>query len=181
MINQEPTKNLNPSIAFHREGIWSSGKAHKTKQSKLLKGANDWKVLVDLEEALKFPIHIVDTNLRPDIIVWSDATKRVHLAELTVPWEDNMQEAYERKKAKYDPLRADCEDKGWSCQVFPIEIGCRGFIGRSTISFLTRLGVNNHKMRAVTKRLQTAAERASSWIWSKSHDNTQHIPKPVST
>ena len=32
--------------------------------------------------------------------------------ELTVPWEENCEEAHERKKNHYETLRADCVEKG---------------------------------------------------------------------
>ena len=38
-------------------------------------------------------------NLRPDIVLWSRSRMRVYFIELTVPWEDLVVEAYERKKA----------------------------------------------------------------------------------
>ena len=54
----------------------------------------------------------------------------------------------------------------------PIEVGCRGFIDRTTTSYLTRLGLTNRARRRATQQLQTAAERASSWIWSKVRKST---------
>ena len=66
----------------------------------------------------------------------------------------------------------ECEDKGWACQVMPTEVGCRGFIGRTTTSYLTRLGLTNRARRRATQQLQIAAERASSWIWSKVRKST---------
>ena len=54
----------------------------------------------------------------------------------------------------------------------PIEVGCRGFIGRTTTSYLTRLGLTNRARRRATQQLQIAAERASSWIWSKVRKST---------
>ena len=115
---------------------------------------------------------IVHTQERPDIVIWSDTVKRVIIVELNVPWEENMEEAFERKKLRYENLRMECEDKGWACQVMPIEVGCRGFIGRTTTSYLTRLGLTNRARRRATQQLQTVAERASSWIWSKVRKST---------
>lgn len=43
---------------------------------------------VDLDKQLVFPREIVDTALRPDIVMWSTAAKRVLIIELTVPWEE---------------------------------------------------------------------------------------------
>ena len=48
---------------------------------------------------LRFPEHIVETTLRPDIVLFSDSTKQVVLLDLTVPWEERMEEANERKCA----------------------------------------------------------------------------------
>ena len=136
----------------------------------------------DLKEALHFPHHIVHTQERPDIVIWSNTVKRVIIVELTVPWE-NMEEAFERKKLWYENLRMECEDKGWACQVMAIEVGCRGFIGRTTTSYLTRLGLANRARRRATQQLQTAVERASSWIWSKVRKSTtawiNHPPSPL--
>ena len=66
----------------------------------------------------------------------------------------------------------ECEDKGWASQVMPIEVGCRGFAGRTTTSYLTRLGLTNRARRRATQQLQTAAEKASSWIRSKVRKST---------
>ena len=39
----------------------------------------------DLGKQLKFPREIVETLLRPDLVMWSEACKAVLLVELTVP------------------------------------------------------------------------------------------------
>ena len=139
-----------------------------------MSGANNREVVADLSKPLHSPSHIAVTNQRPEIVIWSNEAKREILAELTVPWEDNMEEAYERKKCKYEPLRNSCEDRGWTCQVFPLEVGCRGFGGRSTISFLSKLGLGSRSVRSTSKRLQSTAERASMWIWTKSRNLSEH-------
>ena len=66
----------------------------------------------DLKEALHFPHHIVHTQEWPDIVIWSDIVKRVIIVELTVPWEEDMEEAFERMKLWYENLHMECEDKG---------------------------------------------------------------------
>ena len=50
-----------------------------------LDGANDWKLHVDLDRKLKFPREVAVTNLRPDMLLVSESTKRIGLVELTVP------------------------------------------------------------------------------------------------
>ena len=88
-----------------------------------------------------FPQHIAQTRLRPDMVLWSDAKKIVLIVELTVPWESNMEWAYERKTTRYSDLQSDCTERGWTCKIYPVEVGCRGFVGQSTIKFLSAIGV----------------------------------------
>ena len=53
----------------------------------------------------------------------------------TVLGKENLEEAHERKKNLYETLCTDCVEKGWICPMIPIEIGCRGFLRHSVISF----------------------------------------------
>ena len=133
---------------------------------KLLNGASDWKVSADLKTSLQFPVHIIQIEKRTDIVAWSDS-KSVLLIELTVSWEENREEAHERKKNRYETVCADCVEKGWICHVIPIEVGCRGFIGHSVISFLSKIGITGRSLKVALNRLQTTVRYASSWIWSK--------------
>ena len=150
---------------------------------KLLDGASDWKVSADLKTPLQFPVHIIQTEKWPDIVAWSDSKKSVSLIELTVPWEENREEVHERKKNRYETLRTDCVVKGWICYVIPIEVGCRGFQEHSVISFLSKIGITGRSLKVASNCLQTAAQYASSWIWSKSRSfqhegNTLEPPSP---
>ena len=84
----------------------------------------------------------------------------------------------------YKPLRADCVEKGWICHVIPIEVGCRGFLGHSVISFLSKIGITGRNLKVASNRLQTVAQYASSWIRSKAksfqHEgNTRGTTIPV--
>lgn len=67
----------------------------------LLSLATDFELQVDLGRQLKFPEHITLTSLRPGVVLASASSKQVLLLELTVPWEDCMEEANERKWLKY--------------------------------------------------------------------------------
>lgn len=44
--------------------------------------------------------------------VWSEEAKKIILIELTFPWEENCEQAFERKSAKYQDLFHDCREKG---------------------------------------------------------------------
>ena len=131
----------------------------------LLSSAPDWQLRVDLINQLKFPPHITRTSLRPDIVLFSDSTKQVILLELTVPWEENMEEAYERKLSKYQELLESCRTSGWRTCYFPVEIGCRGFAGRSMVRALTCLGITGQKRRRAIKLILEAAEKTTRWLW----------------
>ena len=49
---------------------------------KLLNRASAWKVSADLKTSLQFPVHIIQTEKRPDIEAWSDSKNSVLLIEL---------------------------------------------------------------------------------------------------
>ena len=48
------------------------------------------------------------------------------------------------------------------CHVIPIEVGCRGFMGHSVISFLSKIRITGHSLKVASNRLQTRAQYASS-------------------
>ncbi|KAI8513308.1 hypothetical protein Bbelb_099470 [Branchiostoma belcheri] len=131
---------------------------------------------VDLDRKLNFPEEVVATNLRPDMVLWSKQAKKVTMIELTVPWEERVEEAHERKALKYQDLVQSCKDKGWRAMCFPVEVGTRGFICQSTWRMLGAVGVKGRRRREVTKRVAEEAERASRWLWVKSTDG-EWIPK----
>ena len=133
----------------------------KIPNMRLLNGASDWKVSANLKTSLQFPVHIIQTEKRPDIVAWSDSKKSVLLIELTVPWEESREEAHKWKKNRYETLRVDSAEKGWICHVIPIEVGCRGFIGHSVISFLSKIGITSRSLKVASNRLQTTAQYPS--------------------
>ncbi|XP_071836870.1 uncharacterized protein [Apostichopus japonicus] len=114
----------------------------KTEPTNILKKANDWIFLMDEEhKQIVFPPEITETAKRPDITIFSKKTKNVIIIELTVPMEENLANAYARKKCKYQDLVADCESRGWSTYYFPIEVGSRGFCNTSVNKCLASLGI----------------------------------------
>ena len=69
-----------------------------------------WKVAADLSGHQGF--FPVPTAKRPDLVVWCEEKKEVHLMELTVPHEDNISAAHERKEKRYEALVEECEEAG---------------------------------------------------------------------
>ena len=45
------------------------------------------------------------------------------LLELTVPRDDRLEEAFERKLSRYTGLVNDCQQDGWRARYFPRECG----------------------------------------------------------
>jgi hypothetical protein len=100
-------------------------------------------------------------------VIWSKIPKRVILVELTVPWEERADEAFELKKATYQELSDVCRDRGWKTWIFPVEVGCRGFPAHSAWNMYGALGVRGRARKAAVHALAKAAERGSSWLWLK--------------
>ncbi|XP_078589523.1 uncharacterized protein LOC144869891 [Branchiostoma floridae x Branchiostoma japonicum] len=141
----------------------------------ILPSAGDWVLQVDLDRKLVFPEEIAVTNQRPDAVIWSAKTRQVVMIELTVPWEDRMEEAFERKAERYSDLKQTCSKKKWKTWCFPVEVGCRGFVGQSMWRMLGALGIKGNKRKQVTKNLTEAAESASRWLWLKRNEGTWKI------
>lgn len=58
-----------------------------------------------------------------------------------MPWEDAVEEAYGRKSLKCAEPAADMEQRGWKAKIYLVEVGCRGFVGRSAIKIIKDLGI----------------------------------------
>ena len=146
-------------------------KKSQTNKSSLLDGSKSWKIHADLKGMEgHFPVTVAASNRRPDIVIWSEDTKKVFLIELTVPWEEAMDEAHERKLERYALLQEECISNGWRCQVRPVEVGCRGFVGKSTKALLSAFGFGGRDLNSQVKQLSDAAEAASRWLWLKRRD-----------
>jgi len=122
---------------------------------------------VDLGKKLVFP-GIVQTNLRPDIILWSETGKKLIMIELTVLWETRCEEAYERKKAKYTELLIECRERGYRTWRFPIEVGARGFCSQSVAGIGTT-GRDRHRT------IQRLSQAESSWLWLRREEKSWKI------
>lgn len=70
----------------------------------------------------------------------------------------------------YTELAADATQRGWNAKVWPVEVGCRGFVGSSTIRLLKELGIHGQALRQTVRAVSQAAERGSQWIWIKRKD-----------
>ncbi|RXN24825.1 hypothetical protein ROHU_021965 [Labeo rohita] len=167
-VNKASSLTSDQPVQFVREG--GEALCSIIRERSLLSPGGEWDLRVDISHQLKFPQQIAITSLRPDIVIWSTTTKSVIMAELTVPWEDGIEAAFERKKEKYADLAAACTQAGWRAYTFPVEVGCRGFTGTSTQRFLKTLGVRGHKLQKALKDLAEEAEQGSFWLWLRRKD-----------
>ncbi len=122
---------------------------------------------VDLERQLKIPTHTTQFKLRPDIILVSEATKQLILLELTVPWEERMEEAQGRKWEKYQELVENCRRNGWRTRCMPVEVGSRGFASHSLSKAYSMLDITGANLRRAIGNNMEAAEKVSRRLWLK--------------
>jgi hypothetical protein len=159
--------------SFVKPGTAPPSTKTQLRRQSLLDGATDWKLLVDFDsEKIVFPPEICPTSSRPDIIIWSVAAKRVVLIELTCPAEEGMEAAEVRKTARYSELMAQIREAGWTPHLFTVEVGARGFVGRSLIRCLKRLGLSPRTIRRAHKGLSEVVARCTYAIYlaRETHD-----------
>lgn len=165
-----PASNHQQATTFVREGAKVTRSGLTPSERGQLRLARDWKMLADIGRQLVFPPEIATTTLRPDLVLWSPSLKKVFIIELTVPWEDAVDEAYERKHLRYAELAAEAQQRGWNAEVRPVEVGCRGFVARSTTRLFADLGIRGQSQRSAIKAASEAAERSSQWLFMRRKD-----------
>ena len=161
---------IKTNIQFVKEGNVSKT-PHRNNRHKpiLLDGDMDCHVIADVDRQHTFPTEITSTHQRPDLIIWSVNSKKVIIAELTIPFETNFDWVHQWKSEKYEDLREQCTKNDWSTDIFLPEIGCRVFISNTTSTFLTKIRHSPAKMREyIYKRSVTASKR----IWHSYRLNT---------
>ena len=121
---------LGSIVILLSKGAKPRSKSRSTRPS-IFSSARDWQVRADLDGKVSFLQHVVLTNLRPDIVLWAYSVKEVILGGLTVPWEDNIDYAFKRKLARYSELDSRVLRQRIGL-LLSIEVGCRGFVARST-------------------------------------------------
>ncbi|CAC5421302.1 unnamed protein product [Mytilus coruscus] len=119
----------------------------------------DWQMTA---ERMRFPAEIAATSLRSYMVLWTQGTRQTVFLELTVPWEKRMDEAHERKMAKYQQLVEECQQWGWRTWCFAIEVRCRGFAGQTLCQDLGSLRVvqTDHLCRRTWRLLWNSTETA---------------------
>jgi hypothetical protein len=130
-----------------------------------------FKVFIDLEghpnHYRNFPIDIVETSMRPDVILWNVKKRSVILAELTCPMEHNLEAAFIRKKLKYTTLQKELEEYGLSVLISPFEVSARGICAVTVSELLREIGYGKKKSAQLKYRLSKIALSSSQAIFLK--------------
>ena len=140
LVNGSPWKKRK-WIKFVKQGECKKQAKPEREDSSYLITARDWTLRVDLQRRLVVPPHIVETTLRPDMLLISERSKQLGIIELTVPREDRVEISAELKKMRYAPLEEAARRKGWKVRIWTIEVGCRGFPAASLPTFLKDIGL----------------------------------------
>ena len=160
----------NTFIMFVREGKQPS-KRRVPHKSGLLFKATDWVLAYDYHHNPPvIPHHIVQTSLRPDIIIYSNATKQVFILELTVPLGDNIIQQHTDKESKYAKVLDNININQWTGHVFGIEIGSRGYVAKSFGFALRKLGLKQDTITKLRKAASLICIRCSYLIYLSRKD-----------
>ena len=89
--------------------------------------APSWKIYCDLEGASKIagttiPPDILPTQQRPDLVLINPTSKSIIIIELTIPYEQNINSAHNRKLNKYAGLTSDLREQGYDVKLVCVEI-----------------------------------------------------------
>ena len=163
--NNNNPRTRTTQIAFVRAGE-RRPKSGEIISKSYLDGSADWRLMVDLDRRLKVPEEVAPTDLRPDLILVSDSAKKMGVMELTVPREERLEVSNESKRSKYASLQVEGKKRGWTVQVWAVEVGYRGFPAGSMSTFLKDLGFMGAERRRVLHKIGEKAEHSSKWIWS---------------
>ena len=146
----------------------------KARKQQLLKEADDWQCSADLPEWNQHPVIIQESGMRPDIVVHSEKAKEYLLIELTVPYESRIDAAHAYKTEKYADLAQSLRNAGFQTRVYAVEIGARGFVGASAYDLMKRLAISGKSRTRTLRAMAEAAEKSSSWIWSRRNKGVLH-------
>ena len=131
----------------------------------ILGGSRDWIVLSDIDGQLKFPSEIVETRLRPDLVIFSRSAKTVIWWELTVPSEERISESHEYKLDRYSSLQTEIQAEGWCCYNVAVEVGARGVVAQSLERAARRIGFKGRELKKLVRDSGKEAAHCSRWIY----------------
>ena len=76
-----------------------------------------------------------------------------------------MESWHNSKMSKYSPLKTVIELNGWCVDLFPVEVGARGYCSKTVSFCLKRIGFNNRLIKSTIKKLSKLSMESSFCIW----------------
>ena len=124
-------------------------------------------ILADLTDQYLFPPSLAPSDLRPDLVAYSELTKTAIIIELTVCFETNFEEAKERKESKYRDLIAEVEGNDFIVDFLTVEVGSRGFVNYDSFTRLKdAVGASNKELQDLLFSISRAVIKESFIIWT---------------
>ena len=141
-----------------------------------------FEIYVDLEEkksgyASTIPPEIMVTSEKPDIVIVDRKSKKVHIFELTVPFETNIEKQHEYKQNKYAHFEQDIE-----AEVIAFEIGSRGYISPENRTRLNKshgLSQKGIKFKIILFNLTALSLNSSYYIYLNRKEPQWMSPLPL--
>ena len=123
------------------------------------------------------PPEICVTNLRPDVVVVEEESKRIQIFELTMPGEHRIDESNRLKSNKYNHFVTDCAP--YTCTLTCFEISSKGFIStrnHQNLKTLHSYMTPDTKLSTLKKNISALAIYTSYHIWLCRSDPLFPIP-----
>ena len=140
------------------------------------------KVIADLHNKRHtIPADILPTSDRPDLTIVDYTKKTIHIFELTVPYESNIDRQHIYKSNKYAALMSDLELTGFRVTCCAFEIGCRGTITKDNFyrlsEFVESVNIKERKtVKTLCKDLMKISCLCSFYIFkSKDHPEWEQM------
>jgi hypothetical protein len=117
------------------------------------------------------PPELCVTNLKPDIVIMDEHMKTLHIFELTVPLNMNIDNRNQEKTLKYTPFLTDIT--GYKCTLNCFEVSSTGFISdrnHSTLNKLHSFMTSDMKKSTFKQNLNALAWYSSYQIWLTRED-----------
>lgn len=126
-----------------------------------------WIMIVDHPtKVYRRPTFLV-SDLRPDIVLWSDERRQVRLVELTVCFDTSFENATERKRRNYNDLSEEIKRMGYECDVITLQVGSRGFVDTDSFERLRKiLNVKSRNFTNFLREISSVSIKESFKIWS---------------
>ena len=107
------------------------------------------------------------------MVIYNRHENSIHLVELTVPFETNINKAHDRKHKKYLDLVSDIADNGFICDLTCFGVGSRGLITPENVGYIAKafsfVGAKHRK--TFLRELSKLALLPSYTIW-----NARQVP-----